>query len=161
METDLTLRRKWTFRVGDKQLVLIKKRYEKSTHVLMKAFLWALYLPRYPNLIVEIPLSDRYKPDVVALNAEGSAIFWGEAGSVGTRKIRSLLRRYRSTHFAMAKWESPLDPLLEIVTDALNGVKRAAPVDLLSFQGDSVDLFIDESGRINISHDYLDWVSLY
>ena len=161
METDLTLRRKWAFRAEGRQLVLVKKHYERSAHVLMKAFLWALYLPRYPNLTVEIPISDRYKPDVVAFDAEGLAIFWGEAGSIGIRKIRSLLRRYRSTHFAMAKWKSPLDPLLEIVTNALKGVKRAAPVDLLSFPGDSADRFIDENGRINISHANLDWMRLY
>ena len=160
METDLILRRKCTFRSNGKQIVLVKKHYEKSAHVLMKAFLWSLYLPRYPNLTVEIPVSDRYKPDVVALDQVGVPIFWGEAGSIGTGKIRSLLRRYRYTHFAMAKWNSPLDSLFEIVTDALGGVKRDAPVDLLKFPEDSEAQFIDEDGQIRIVLDYLDWLRI-
>jgi len=69
----------------------------------MKALLWALYLPHYPELTVEISIGDRYKPDVVALDAQGSPVFWGEAGQVGLTKIRSLLRRHRRTHFAIGQ----------------------------------------------------------
>jgi hypothetical protein len=44
---------------------------------------WALYLPLYPNLSVEIGVGDRYKPDVVALGEDGRPLFWAEAGQVG------------------------------------------------------------------------------
>lgn len=160
MEPELKLRRKWTFRAQDKQIVLVKKHYEKSVHVLMKGFIWALYLPFYPNLTVEIGIGDRYKPDVVALNLQNVPEFWGEAGHVAVEKIHALLKRYRSTHFAMAKWGSSLNPLTEIVKAGLDGLKRSSPVDLITFQEGDAERFIDGKGNIRISHQALDWVRL-
>ena len=160
MESDLKLRRKWTFRAQDKQIVLVKKSYEKNTHVLMKGFIWALYLPYYPNLTVEVGIGDRYKPDVVAVDELGKPQFWGEAGQITVQKIHSLLRRYRATHVAIAKWQTPLKPYIEIVTEALDGLTRDRPVDLINFQEDSVHRFIDENGRITIDHDSLNWLRL-
>ena len=160
MESDLSLRRKWTFRAQGKQIVLVKKPYEKSVHVLLKGFIWALYLPYYPNVTVEVSVGDRYKPDVVALDQLGVPEFWGEAGEITVEKIHSLLRRYRSTHFAIAKWRSSLTPLTEMVKAGLAGLKRSSPVDLITFQEDDVERFIDEKGNISISHQVLDWLRL-
>jgi hypothetical protein len=126
----------------------------------MKAFLWALYAPLYPKLAVEVQVGDRYKPDVVALNEEGHLLFWGEAGQIGLVKVRSLLRRYRDTHFAIAKWETRLDPYIALLSDALEGLHRSAPVDLLRFRADSVERFIDEGGNIHLTHDDLEWMRL-
>ena len=85
------LRRKLTVRAEGRQIVLVKKPVERLEHVLMKAFLWALYLPQYDDLAVEIPVGDRYKPDVVSLDAFGQPRFWGEAG------LRACGRLKRST----------------------------------------------------------------
>lgn len=126
----------------------------------MKGFIWALYLPYYSNLTVEISVGDRYKPDVVKLDQQGMPEFWGEAGQISVEKIRSILKRYRSTHFAIAKWKSSLDPLIGIVEKALDGLKRSSPVDLIRFEEDSAQRFIDENGHITIDHDSLDWVRL-
>jgi len=155
---ELFLPRKWTLRAHGRQVVFVKKPYESATHVAMKALLWALYLPQYPDLTVEIAIGDRYKPDVVALNAQGEPQFWGEAGDVTTAKIRSLARRYRYTHFALAKWDTRLDPLLDIVTEAVAGLKRTAPFDLISFPADAVDRFIADDGTINIRWSDLLWI---
>lgn len=151
------LRRKWTLRAHGKQIVLVKKRNEQSTHVFMKAFLWALYLPWFPNLSVEIGIGGRYKPDVVALDPKGDPLFWGEAGHIGRDKVRALLRRYESVHFAIAKWKSPLKPFESMIRSALKGIRRESPVDLLRFPEDSVNRFIDETGTIQLSHDDLEW----
>jgi len=88
--SDLLLRRKWTLKAGNKQVVFVKKPIERSSHILMKAYLWALYLPHYPDLSVEVGVGDRYKPDVIACAADGRPVFWGEAGKVSVEKIRSL-----------------------------------------------------------------------
>lgn len=64
MTSELMLRRKWTLRAHGEQVVFVKKRNERAEHVLMKSFLWALYLPDYPDLTVEISIGDRYKPAV-------------------------------------------------------------------------------------------------
>lgn len=160
MTDDLHLRRKWTLRAHGRQVVFVKKPVESTEHVLMKALLWALYLPEYPELAVEIKIGDRYKPDVVALDGSGAPLFWGEAGDVSTAKIYSLARRYRRTHFALGKWASPLGPLAEIVTGAAQGLSRGAPFDLISFPDDAGERFIDDAGVIHVQHRDLAWVRI-
>lgn len=160
MSSDKALRRKWTFRTGEQQVVFVKNRNERSAHVLMKAFLWALYLPQFPDLSVEIKIGDRYKPDVVQLNDRGEPLFWGEAGQVGVRKLESLFKRFRTTHFAIGKWNTSLHPHIDIVRRALPASSRSAPVDLIAFPADSEARFIDERGHIAIKHADLNWVRI-
>jgi hypothetical protein len=157
---DLMLRRKWTLRAHGRQVVFIKKANEHATHVLMKAFLWALYLPSYPDIAVEVAIGDRYKPDVIALDPDGQPRFWGEAGQVSVAKIRSLTRRYRTTHFALAKWDTRLDAPADTVAAALTRARRTAPVDLLGFPADSATRFIDEQGTIHLTHADIVWQRL-
>jgi hypothetical protein len=140
--------------------VFVKKPNESTEHVLMKAFLWALYLPDFPHLTVEIRIGDRYKPDVVALDPQGTPLFWGEAGQVGSDKIRSLLRRRRHTHFAVAKWSSSFDALADLVHDELAKQPREAPVDLISFPDDSAERFIGATGTIRVTHRDLNWTRI-
>jgi hypothetical protein len=158
MEHDLRLRRKWTVHAHGRQIVVVKRPYEKHIHVLMKAFLWALYLPHYPDLTVEIAVKDRFKPDLVALDEMGWPNFWKEAGHISFDKIRLLIRRYRSTHFVISKWKSHLDPFIKILNYAMGGIARQSPVDLTTFQENSGERFIDDSGHIQISHEQLEWI---
>ena len=151
------LRRKWTLRAHGQQVVFVKKSNEKSSHVLMKGLLWALYLPDYPNLSVEIKIGDRYKPDVVALDNDSRPLFWAEAGQVSERKLRSLFKRYPQTHFAIGKWAQRLDPHIAIVEKALKGLKRTGRIDLISFPNDSVERFVDQNGNVEVMHEDLDW----
>ncbi len=160
MSTELRLRRKLTLRTRNQQVVFIKKANEHASHVYLKAFLWALYLPTYPSMSVEVAIGDRFKPDVVALDVSGQPQFWGEAGQVSPQKIRSLVRRYRHTHFAIAKWDKPLDQLRSIVEDALTGLHRLAPLDLLSFPADSDRRFINRKGEVRIAFKDVDWIRL-
>ena len=151
MNSDLKLRRKWTFRAHGKQMVFIKKPFESDMHVLTKAFIWALYLPDYPNLSVEIPVVGRYKPDVVQFDDGGQPVFWSEAGQVSRRKIRALVQRYRHTHLVFAKWDLNLAPFYRILQKETGAVRRAAPVDLISFPAESDQRFIQPDGSIHIS----------
>lgn len=162
MTSELLLRRKWTLRAHGQQVVFVKRPIEHGHHVLMKAFLWALYLPTYPNMKVEVSIGDRYKPDVVALppTPQTEPRFWGEAGQVSPEKITALARRYRQTHFALAKWGANLYTVEQLVTTALTGIERRAPFDLLCFPTDSADRFIDARGNITIRHTDLTWQRL-
>lgn len=165
MSAEKHLRRKYTFKVpdgaagGPQQVVFVKEKQERPAHVWMKAFLWALYLPTYPGLQVEVRVTgDRYKPDVVALDPWHDPRFWGEAGAVSTEKIQALLARYPRTHFAMGKWDTALAPFAEIVRKGVrDGPRRHAPFDLLRFPADSRERFIDRKGRITLSFDDLEW----
>ena len=157
---DRHLRRKLTLRAHGQQVVFVKNKHERAEHVWMKAFLWALYLPDYPDLTVEVSIGDRYKPDVVQLDRFGQPVFWGEAGAVGTDKIASLCRRYRDTHFAMAKWATDLDPYVVIVEEAVGGLQRTAPFDLYCFPPDSAERFIDANGHVALAPADLDRVRI-
>lgn len=164
---DPIIPRKWTLRAHNQRNVFFWGPQERSVHTIMKALLWALYLPQYPQMSIEIHIGDRYKPDVVALpetpdvySVETAPLFWGEAGQVGRDKIHALARRYRDTHFAIAKWDTALDPVVGMVRDLLDGVERHAPVDLLIFPTDSVERFIDDRGIIAVGHDHLEWIRL-
>lgn len=141
-------------------MIFVKRANERTSHVLMKAMLWALYLPDYGDLSIETPLADRYEPDVASLDREGRPRFWGEAGQVNPSKIRALAKRYRAAHFAIAKWATRISPHLAIVKKAVAGIERTAPIDLLVFPHDAAERFIDESGALRVTHDDLEWVRI-
>jgi hypothetical protein len=159
MENDQLLKRKFTFRLGDEKLVLIKKPVESQRHVVMKALLWALYLPEYPDLQVEVPIGNKYKPDLVQAGP-GDPRFWGEAGRIGSEKLRRILKRYSRTHFALAVWGADLAILTDRVLRKIRRLGRPAPVDLIRFPTDADRRFIDAGGRIVIRHEDLDWRQL-
>ncbi len=146
------LRRKLTVRAQGQSLVLIKRPIESGEHVLQKALLWALYLPRYPNLRVEVelPQPSRYKPDLLALDRQDEPVFWGECGVVALDKLRFLLNRYRQTHFVFSKWATRLDPFADLIQKALPTHRRTAPVELIGFPADA-DKYIGEDGAISIA----------
>ena len=147
--SDLHLRRKLTFHAHGRALVLVKRSNEKIEHRLMMALLWALYLPRYPELRVDVPIGARYRPDLVQLGADGRPIFWAEAGEVGAEKLRLLCARYRDTHLVFAKWAINTQPFAAMIESAMRGVRRQAPVELIGFDADAAR-FVDATGNIAI-----------
>ncbi len=151
MTQDLKLRRKWTFRAHGRQMVFIKKALESDVHVLTKALIWALFLPDYPHLSVEIQIGDRYKPDLVQFNDNGEPVFWGEAGRVSLKKMQALVHRFRSTHLVFAKWNMNLEPFRRILIEETGTIRRSAPVDLISFPAESNERFIHRNGSIQIA----------
>jgi hypothetical protein len=171
MAADPIIPRKWRLRAHHQQNVFVWGARERSVHTLMKAFLWALYLPQYPHITVEVKIGDRYKPDLIAYAGETIApagiltvkedpLFWGEAGQVGREKIESIVRRYKNTHFALAKWNTSLHTHRQMIESALKDVRRSAPFDLLSFPADSRERFINDEGNITLTHEDLEWMRL-
>ena len=151
MTQELKLKRKWTFRAHGAQMIFVKKSYESDIHVFSKALLWALFLPAYPDLSVEIHIGNRYKPDLVKLDGNRKPVFWGEAGRVSQRKMQALLNRFRSTHMAFAKWNMNLEPFQKIIKKETAPIRRSAPVELISFPAESDKRFIDCNGNIGIA----------
>jgi hypothetical protein len=148
--SDLHLRRKLTFHAHSRTLVLVKRSNEKIEHRLMMALLWALYLPKYPDLRIDVPVGARYRPDLVQLGLDGRPVFWGECGEVGLEKLRVLCSRYRETHLVFAKWAINIAPFAALIEHALRDVHRAAPVELISFAADSAR-FVNQTGGVEIS----------
>lgn len=163
------LPRKIKLSAHGQHMVFSKGPREREAHVLMKIFVWSLYLPTYEDLSVEVKVGDRYKPDVVSVdemaavtNANGRFRFWGESGRVGRDKIFSLAKRFPTTHFAIAKWETNLRPLESTVREAVSARLRTAPFDLLRFQSGDAERFINKEGVVSLTHDDLsDWVRIH
>lgn len=139
------LRRKLTVRAHGRTLVLVKRAEERGEHVVQKALLWVRYLPRYPGLRVEqrLPFPSRYTPDLYALDAAGQGVaFWGECGVVSAEKLRTLLRAHPACQFAFSKWNARVDLFAALIDEALDGVRRAAPVELIGFPPEA-DAWLD------------------
>lgn len=141
------LRRKWSFRIHGQKQILIKRAEEKDTHVLMKIFLAKLYSAQYEDIKIEVRYHKeaRYKPDLLAINLQGEALFWGECGEVGREKVHTLISRYRDTHLCFSKWNINPQPFENIIEEGLAGIKnkRRAPVDFINFSEDHRDLIAD------------------
>jgi hypothetical protein len=148
--SELHLRRKLTVRAHGRTLVLVKHPVEKLEHRLMMALTWALYLPHYPDLRVDVPVSSRYRPDLVQLDAGGRPVFWGECGEVGQEKLRHLCSRHHDAHLVFTKWAVNLEPVAGLIDAVLAGVRRTAPVELLGFGADS-ERFFEPDGSITIA----------
>lgn len=148
--SDLVLRRKITVKAHGSTLVLVKRPVESIEHVLQKALLWALYLPQYPDLRVEVPLPQpsRYKPDLLALQGQ-QPLFWGECGVVSVDKLNDLLARFRGTHFCFSKWNVAIEPFAGLIERALRGKRRTAPIELIRFPREAVDA-IEPDGTITL-----------
>ncbi len=147
------MRRKWAFKLRNRVQVFVKGHEERVEHVMMKAFLWALYLPSFPGIVVEPSPVGPFKPDGAAISPRGIRGFWGEAGHVSRRKINRLLRTHPSGHFAFAKWSENLRPLVRLLEREVNPHCRRGSVDLLGFPEDAVKRFIDSGGRICVPAD--------
>lgn len=148
--TERSLSRKLTFYAHGRTLVLVKRPHEKIEHRLMMALMWALYLPQYREIRIDVSIGARYRPDLVQLDGGGQPVFWGEAGQVGVEKLRALCSRYRDTHLVFAKWATNLQPFAALVEQALRKTRRSAPVELIEFDDDAAR-FVDATGHVTIT----------
>lgn len=158
MSREYLQRRHWKLSAHGQQIHLVNGGREREVHILMKAFLWALYLPQYPDLQIERRVDDRYKPDVVSMDeAAGKPRFWAEAGRVSPDKVAALVKRYRYTHFVIAKWSPNITVPARMVADALQGVKRDAPFDVIGFADDHIEQFLDSDGNLSPRFEAVNW----
>ena len=161
MSRQLHLKRKYSYRANGRSIVLVKKSIESEAHVLMKAFLWALYGARYPGIQVEIPIEDRYKPDLVAFpepkHPHDPPLFWGEAGKVSASKMAKILKQYPHTHFAFARWNGPTKPYRIMAEQCLRKHPHPAPIDILTFNEETVAHFIADDGQISLGWEDVRW----
>lgn len=159
---EILTRTQWTLIRENHSVTFWRTPEQDTTHHLMKAFLWALYLPDYPTVRIEQSVEDRYKPDVIAIDATAHAysthpyLFWGECGQVKHSKLRDLVRRYPDTHFAVAKWRAPLMDYVRVVRSVLHGVRRTAPFDVWCFETRHLQN-VTENGHITIHADDVQW----
>ena len=76
---------------------------ESYRHILLKALGFAMFVGEFADLEIERKVGLRYKPDLVAQNAKGEFIFWGEAGENSLRKTAWLLKHARVENLVLLK----------------------------------------------------------
>lgn len=85
---------------------------------------------------------------------EMAPAFWREGALVGTAKPRDLLRRFPATHFAVSKWGTLLPTVVAQIDEALDGLRRSAPVELVGFP-DAAAEWLDADGDGGVPRDAL------
>ncbi|MDP9362954.1 MAG: hypothetical protein M3Q10_01770, partial [Chloroflexota bacterium] len=150
---------KLTVRAGGRKLVLAKRAWESERHVLLKALVFGLYVGTYPDLAVELSIGHRYKPDLVALGPDGRPVFWAECGETGRDKLALLVKVFPATHLVVAKQVATLEPYAAMLRQALVGVRRSGPVELVNVPPDAAR-FIAADGEIAIGFDDVEVVRL-
>ncbi len=114
---------------------------ESYGHVLMKALGYALFVPEYPALEIEVKVGLRYKPDLVARNDGGEFKFWGEAGANSLRKTAWLLKHARVERLALFKIGQNVNQLVEQLRAEIPAKYRPpGRVVLINFVGNIADL---------------------
>ena len=100
------------FHLAGKRVRLWQRLGESYEHVLMKALGFAMFVKDYPQMEIETRVGLRYKPDLVARDAKGEFLFWGEAGANSMRKTAWLLKHTRTEKLALFKIGQNAAPLV-------------------------------------------------
>ncbi len=151
---------KLTIRAGSRKVVLRKHPWESSRHVLLKALVFALFVPDYPDLVVEPPRAERYRPDVAAFAADGTPTFWAECGETGRDKLAWLLKHRPATHLVLARQGVALEPWQALVRDLADGIRRSAPVELVLVPPHA-DRFVRPDGAVVVGRSDVTIVGLH
>ena len=91
------------FQLANRRVHLWQRPGESFEHITMKALGYAMFVGEYPHLEIETKIGLRYKPDLVARDASGEFLFWGEAGANALRKTAWLLKHTRTRTLALFK----------------------------------------------------------
>lgn len=150
---------KLTIRAGGRKVVLRKHPWESSRHVLLKALVFALFVPDYPDLVVEPPRAERYRPDVAAFAADGTPVFWAECGETGRDKLAWLLKHRPATNLVLARQGVALEPWQALVRDLAGGIRRSAPVELVLVPADA-ERFVRPDGAVVVGRNDVTIVGL-
>ena len=75
-----------TFSLGRGRIRLWQARGESYEHVLMKALAYSIFVREHPQLQVEVKVGLRYKPDLIAIGANGQFDLWIECGMISITK---------------------------------------------------------------------------
>ena len=132
------------FRLAGQKTRLWQRNGESYEHILMKALGYAMFAPFYPTLEIEVKVGLRYKPDLVARDANGEFLFWGEAGANSLRKTGWLLKHTRLQKLALFKIGQNIHQLVEQLRAAIPEKYRPkGRLVLINFAADIKDLTAD------------------
>jgi len=130
------------FQLAGQKVRLWQRGGESYEHILMKALGYAMFVPEYPTLEIEVKVGLRYKPDLIARNAAGDFLFWGEAGANSLRKTAWLLKHTRTEKLVLFKiGQHSVNQLIEqLRAEILAKYRPPERLVLINFVGDIVSL---------------------
>lgn len=132
------------FELAGRRVRLWQRTGESYEHVLMKALGYAMYVGEFPDLEIEKKVGLRYKPDLVAQNASGDFLFWGECGANAIRKTAWLLKHARVERLVLFKINHNVAQLAEQLRAEIPARYRpAGKLSLVNFDADIVNLTAD------------------
>jgi hypothetical protein len=133
------------FELNGEKIRLWQKQGENYEHILMKALGYAMFVKKFPSLEIETKVGLRYKPDLVAQDASGEFLFWGECGLNSVRKTKWLLKHTRTEKLVLFKIGINETQLIEQLRDEIS--EKYRPLNrliLINFVKDIVNLTNDK-----------------
>jgi hypothetical protein len=129
------------FQLAKRKVRLWQRSGESYEHILMKALGYAMFAEKYPTLEIEVRVGLRYKPDLVARDATGEFLFWGEAGANSLRKTAWLLKHTRTKTLALFKIGQSANQIVAQLREEIPAKYRANErLILINFVSDIVNL---------------------
>lgn len=108
-----------SFELAGRKMRLWQNNGESYEHVLMKALGYAMFVRRYPSLEIERRVGLRYKPDLIAVGADGIFDFWGECGINSIRKTAWLMKHSGAKRVVLFKINYGAEQLAEQLREAI------------------------------------------
>lgn len=130
---------KYTFTIrlggGQEKLVVQANPGELAWHVVLKVLGYILFREHRPR--IEEGIGWHYKPDLVALDAEGKLALWVDCGNIAVRKIDRVARKVgKAPFYILRRTEHEADTLVRAMTGKVRDLAR---VKVLSFDEGVVD----------------------
>jgi len=129
------------FQLAGKRMRLWQRQGESYEHILMKALGFAIFSPKYSTLEIEVKVGLRYKPDLIARNAVGDFLFWGECGANSLRKTNWILKHTRTKKLVLFKIRQNMEQLIKQLREEIPQKYRLEDrLLLVNFVSDIKDL---------------------
>jgi hypothetical protein len=129
------------FELSGRKVRLWQTRGESYGHVLMKALGYAMFAPTYPHLEIERRVGLRYKPDLIAVGADGRFDLWGECGINSIRKTVWLMKHSGARRVVLFKINYSAEQLAAQLREAIAAKYREpGRLTLINFAEDISDL---------------------
>lgn len=131
----------FNFELAESRIRLWQRPGESYEHVLMKALGYAMFVADFPHLEIEVRVGLRYKPDLVAREADGRFSFWGECGANSLRKTTWLLKHAKVDKLVLFKIETNVAQLIAQICEEIPGRYRPdGKLRVINFVSDIVQL---------------------
>ena len=129
------------FYLAGNRVRLWQRTGESYEHILMKALGYAMFVGEYPNLEIEVKVGLRYKPDLIAVGANGDFLFWGECGQNSIRKTHWILKHTRARKLVLFKIGQNVEQIIKQMREEIPAKYRAGGrLTLINFVSDIVNL---------------------